>query len=588
MAENFGVSGCQFEDSIEKLMKSVNMLCGTVRSENMLCGTAIANVNLPRTKQHLVGRQLWGALSWIKLADRYIDQIDFWGVNLYTRRYFSPMGLFQRYHLVSKRPFLITEYGVDAFSLNPQLEGLNGYDTMGDEDEISQADWLSTMVEDIERHSTSCKAGCGVRFASGGAIMSWVDEYWKGKAVTPVPTNDERIPTITRVCPSLKEYLHSPCGYMSPTQPDLYVSEEWFGIMAVEKKCSINKVDLLRPRAAYFMLKLLWKDGGSCTIHHGQNYAPAYDTDMFPDCSKSMKNYHNRTMHLFMRAEAEAFHGIKLGSNEPTPIFAHFENFSAILTHPKGTINPVSTALQSTFLSCHHMNQIHRKSERLCPEAPQVFSDLGTYVNQQKMNFEQPGDTSCPDREAIDALKLEVQFITVVKVATILYLGIALLLRWRVFRRSVRDAIVSLSRSKFPILRFIVRDDRAIADIQKRAERVIRSPSKQSRQLEGDLSNESLPQDEDELSLARIGPEPSGSSTIEREIDEWKTRIVTVTESLGDVFGFQRASEGFSSTRENCVDKCALLLWNTCKLRGAPKAKRSEWAISQLHSKTFA
>ena len=99
------------------------------------------------------------------------------------------------------------------------------------------------------------------------------------------------------------------------------------------------------------------------------------------------------------------------------------------------------------------MNQIHRKSERLCPEAPQVFSDLGTYVNQQKMNFEQPGDTSCPDREAIDALKLEVQFITVVKVATSLYLGIALLLRWRVFRRSVRDAIVSLSRSKFPLLR---------------------------------------------------------------------------------------------------------------------------------------
>ena len=187
------------------------------------------------------GRQLWGALSWIKLADRYMDQIDFWGVNLYTRRYFSPMGLFQRYHLVSKRPFLITEYG-DAFSLNPQLEGLNGYDTMGDEDEISQADWLSTMVEDIERHSTSCKAGCGVRFASGGAIMSWVDEYWKGKAVTPVPTNDERIPTITRVCPSLKEYLHSPCGYMSPTQPDLYVSEEWFGIMALKRNVASIKL----------------------------------------------------------------------------------------------------------------------------------------------------------------------------------------------------------------------------------------------------------------------------------------------------------------------------------------------------------
>jgi len=262
LAENFGVGGCQFGDSVEKLMKSVNMLCGVVRSENMLCGTALANVNLPQTKQHLVGGQLWGGLSWIKLADRYMDQLDFWGVNLYTRRYFSPMGIFQRFHIVSKRPFLITEYGVDAYSLNPQLEGLNGYETMGTEDEVSQADWLGTMVEDIERHATSCKAGCGIRFTSGGAIMAWVDEYWKGKAVTPVPTDDERIPTITRVCPSLKEYLHSPCGYMSPTQPDLYVSEEWFGLMAVKKKCSINKVDLLRPRAAFFMLSIMegrWK-----------------------------------------------------------------------------------------------------------------------------------------------------------------------------------------------------------------------------------------------------------------------------------------------------------------------------------------
>ena len=114
LAENFGVSGCQFGASVEKLMKSVNLLCGVVREENVLCGTALANVNLPKEKQHLVGFQLWGALGWIKIADKFMDQIDFWGVNLYTRRYFSPMGIFHRFHLVSSRPFLITEYGVDA------------------------------------------------------------------------------------------------------------------------------------------------------------------------------------------------------------------------------------------------------------------------------------------------------------------------------------------------------------------------------------------------------------------------------------------------------------------------------------------
>ena len=90
LAENFGISGCQFDNSIEKLMKSINLLCSVVKEEGMMCGTALANVNLPVSKQHLVGMQLWGAAAWIKIADRYMTNLDFWGVNLYTRRYFSP------------------------------------------------------------------------------------------------------------------------------------------------------------------------------------------------------------------------------------------------------------------------------------------------------------------------------------------------------------------------------------------------------------------------------------------------------------------------------------------------------------------
>jgi len=31
LAENFGISGCQFGSSIEKLMKSINLLCGAVK-----------------------------------------------------------------------------------------------------------------------------------------------------------------------------------------------------------------------------------------------------------------------------------------------------------------------------------------------------------------------------------------------------------------------------------------------------------------------------------------------------------------------------------------------------------------------------
>ena len=79
LAENFGISGCQFEDSIEKLMKSVNLLCSVVRSEGVLCGTALANVNLPKTKQHVVGMQIWGALAWIPVFGRVDGPARFLG-----------------------------------------------------------------------------------------------------------------------------------------------------------------------------------------------------------------------------------------------------------------------------------------------------------------------------------------------------------------------------------------------------------------------------------------------------------------------------------------------------------------------------
>ena len=108
------------------------------------------------------------------------------------------------------------------------------------------------------------------------------------------------------------------------------------------------------------------------------------------------------------------------------------------------------------------MRQIHRKSNRACPEPPTLFTDLETYIEDQKERFEQPGDTSCPDRESVDALKLEVELLTVVYLAIILYLGVALAIRWRITRRYVRDALVSLSRSNFLIVRLFVADDRAI------------------------------------------------------------------------------------------------------------------------------
>ena len=611
LAENFGISGCQFDNRVEKLMKSIDLLCEAVRQEGMMCGTALANVNLPVSKQHLVGMQLWGAAAWIKLADRYMTNLDFWGVNLYTRRYFSPMGLFQRFHLVSKRPLIISEYGVDAFGLSPQLEGWNAYDTMGSEDEVSQADWLITMVEDLERHATTCAAGCATRFISGGAIMSWVDEYWKGKAVTPVPTTDERVPTITRVCPSLKEYIHSPCGYASPTQPDLYVSEEWFGIMAVKKRCSINKVDLLRPRAAYFLLKLIWGEAGSCTPFIGQDPDKMpYDPQRHLNCGRAMKSYILRNMETFMRAEAEAFHQINLVPNQPVPIFAHFENFSAMLNHPKGVINPVSSSLQSSFFTCYAQSQIHKRSPQTCPEAPKIMENIAGYVSKQSSEFRQPGDTSCPEQAQVDAMKLEVQLKTVVILGIVLYLVVALLLKRKQLTRMLQDAMISLVRAGLPGVRYFVTapsPDEPTAKAE--VENIIKSQILNEEQLASELHEEPAADSTmhtmygDGPSLSRAGPPPSGGSHIELGIKAWRKRVTPIVENLGNMFGSQGAdvyatdADAPGATREIVIDRMAKTLWNLSQLADAPSVVTgaacatgpvAEFAISKLHETTLA
>ena len=611
LAENFGISGCQFDNSIEKLMKSINLLCSVVKEEGIMCGTALANVNLPISKQHLVGMQLWGAAAWIKIADRYMTNLDFWGVNLYTRRYFSPMGLFQRFHMVSKKPMIISEYGVDAYSLSPQLEGWNAYDTMGTEDEVSQADWLITMVEDLERHSTTCAAGCANRFISGGAIMSWVDEYWKGKAVTPVPTTDERIPTITRVCPSLKEYLHSPCGYASPTQPDLYVSEEWFGIMAVRKRCSINKVDLLRPRAAYFMLKLIWGEGGSCTPFLGQDPEKMpYDPEKHLNCGRAMKSYIMRTMDTFMRAEAEAFHQIKLSPSKPVPIFAHFENFSVQLNHPKGVINPVSSTLQSTFLTCHAQAQIHKRSPQTCPAAPKVMEDVVGYITKASSEFVQPGDTSCPQQEQINAMKLEVQLKTVFTLFVALYIFVAMLLKRKALSRMTRDAMISLVRAGMPGARYFVNapsPDEALAKVNATNLLEIKPPKGKAFATELYAEAPADPNLDavygEELRLSRPGPAPTGASDIEKGIEAWRRRLTPVVNTLGPMFGFQSAANNASaadapeSTQELVVERMAKILWNMTQLEESPAEVRgaacaegivANFAVNKLHVQTFA
>ena len=65
---------------------------------------------------------------------------------------------------------------------------------------LPRTDWVLSLVEDLERHATTCVAGCLSQTVSGGALISWVDEAWKGRVIDSIAT-DERAIALGAVCP---------------------------------------------------------------------------------------------------------------------------------------------------------------------------------------------------------------------------------------------------------------------------------------------------------------------------------------------------------------------------------------------------
>ena len=90
-----------------------------------------------------------------------------------------------------------------------------------------QAEWLLSLVEDLERHASACQVGCAPqegRIALGGSIMAWQDEWWKGRVIEAV-NFDSRTATMGGLCPDSFADFHSSCGYPSAAQPDTYANE---------------------------------------------------------------------------------------------------------------------------------------------------------------------------------------------------------------------------------------------------------------------------------------------------------------------------------------------------------------------------
>jgi YD repeat-containing protein len=173
-------------------------------------------------------------ISTISTYDSLAPALDVWSANVYRGNTFGT--LFDDYEAVSQKPFVILEYGIDAYD---NVHG-NEYEQIGTS---YQADYAEALWNEIESNSDIC---------IGGSIMAYSDEWWKGKYGTGTG------------CPDNNPAFHSTCGYPAPSHPDGLSNEEWWGIMRTVD--NNNNTDIMEPRAAYYRLQSLWVAASSISV----------------------------------------------------------------------------------------------------------------------------------------------------------------------------------------------------------------------------------------------------------------------------------------------------------------------------------
>lgn len=169
-------------------------------------------------------------ISTISQRNSAMTNLDVWSVQVYRGNTFG--ALFDDYAAASSKPLLISEYGIDAYDDQNHAE----YEQNG---APRQAEYAADLWGEIEAHASVC---------SGGSIMAYSDEWWKGKYGQTDHTG----------CPDTNAAAHSACGYAASSHPDGYANEEWWGIVRPVKNGS--NPDRMQPRAAYRTLQTLWMD----------------------------------------------------------------------------------------------------------------------------------------------------------------------------------------------------------------------------------------------------------------------------------------------------------------------------------------
>ena len=258
-----------------------------------------------------------GVTRWVEVVEQAanLTGIGAWAANVYRGFTFGP--LFQTYAASSGKPFVVGEYGIDAYDMTTRREN-------GD----LQSEWVRRLMRELEANAASCVGGCASEVAAGGFVMSWSDEWHKGHDIVQACATDGTDATNPRCaddaivdcrsdwsrarcvrfwqqgyeplgCPDYDATAHSRCGlYNRRSQPDDWLNEEWWGIAALVP-CAPPpegyRRAALRPRRLYYELQRAWAGGVGCVVHDANGTAlppPPFDPISYPDCAAAVAAAH--------------------------------------------------------------------------------------------------------------------------------------------------------------------------------------------------------------------------------------------------------------------------------------------------------
>ncbi|ODS37640.1 MAG: hypothetical protein A7315_03925 [Candidatus Altiarchaeales archaeon WOR_SM1_79] len=169
-------------------------------------------------------------LNKLNSDDASLNYTDFWGSNVYPGRTFGTW--FDDYSVLSGKPLLITEYGIDALN-----------NTNKQEYEDVHAEWVLNQWNEINNANVTI----------GSILMAYSDEWWK------VGSSNS----------------HDYGGYPTDKHPDDYSNEEWWGVMRTVDNGT--EPDIMEPRKVYYALACEFSNSVFC--------------NSCSDCNDKLNNY---------------------------------------------------------------------------------------------------------------------------------------------------------------------------------------------------------------------------------------------------------------------------------------------------------